>query len=204
MLRVRLLASSAAVLAVLATCGVTSGSAAGSASVPLSTSTPTHVPALISPDHNAADVTFAQNMIPRHAQAIATTSQAPTRAASSEVKSLAVCIERAHSQGLEQMNALLTTWRHRGGDLMGAMTATAPLAPGMMNELQMDQLATASGRGFDRTFLQMMIAHHAGAISQARGELAQGHNPEAKTLARDIVAGQQQEIAAMQVLLSRV
>ncbi|MGH3983003.1 MAG: DUF305 domain-containing protein [Pseudonocardiaceae bacterium] len=51
------------------------------------------------------------------------------------------------------------------------------LVPGMMSDQQMRQFTATGGTGFDRMFLQMMIAHHQGAVTISQTELAQGSNP---------------------------
>jgi uncharacterized protein (DUF305 family) len=75
--------------------------------------------------------------------------------------------------------------------------------PGMMNNAQMQQLSSASGPAFDRMFLQMMIAHHQGAVSMAQTELARGTNPATRQLAQQIITSQQAEIGEMQQLLQQ-
>jgi uncharacterized protein (DUF305 family) len=129
---------------------------------------------------------------------------APTRAASAQVTDLARRIEGAQGPEIEQINAMLAGW--------GAppLSPDAPAMPGMeagggmpgtMSDGQMSQLGAMSGPSFDRTFLTMMIGHHAGAISMARTELAQGLNPQARALAGSIIAAQQREITEMRALL---
>jgi uncharacterized protein (DUF305 family) len=60
----------------------------------------------------------------------------------------------------------------------------------------------ASGADFDRMWLQMMIAHHQGAISMANQVLAATSDDEVKKLAEAVVAGQTAEITTMQKLLA--
>ena len=72
---------------------------------------------------------------------------------------------------------------------------------GMMSDQQMQQLEQASGVEFDRMWLQMMIAHHEGAVQMAQTELRDGRNPEAKALAQTIIDAQQTEITQMQEML---
>ena len=72
--------------------------------------------------------------------------------------------------------------------------------PGMMSDDQMSRLCQATGAAFDRAFLQMMTAHHQGAIQMAQTELADGQNPEAKALAQKIITAQQGEITQMRTL----
>lgn len=162
----------------------------------------------VSAEHNAADVTFAQSMIPHHTQAITMSQLAPSRAASPEVKELATKIERAQAPELNQMNGMLAAWGapapQAGSTAMPGMPMGGMSMPGMMGEGQMQQLASLSGAAFDRSFLQMMIEHHTGAIQMAQTELAQGQNLQAKQLAQAIIGDQQSEILQMQVLLGRV
>jgi uncharacterized protein (DUF305 family) len=49
----------------------------------------------------------------------------------------------------------------------------------------------------DHDFVDVMIAHHQGAIDVARAELKYGHNSELRQLAQNIVDSQKQEIAMM-------
>src|SRR5207244_3449409 len=49
----------------------------------------------------------------------------------------------------------------------------------------------------DRDFVAMMVPHHQGAIDMAKVELGYGHNELLRGLAQEIIATQQQEIAAM-------
>jgi uncharacterized protein (DUF305 family) len=72
--------------------------------------------------------------------------------------------------------------------------------PGMMTDAQLQELRNATGTTFDTMFLQMMIEHHRGAVTDAQREMANGSNPEAKQLAAKIVADQTAEINRMQQL----
>ncbi len=187
------------VLAATTVVAVTAGcSDASTARAANPTTNPTVTSTLAASDHNVADVAFVQGMIPHHSQAVTMSGLAATRAASPQVKDLATRIARAQGPEIQQMIAFLTAW---GAPASGGMTAMSGM-PGMMSDQQMSQLGTAAGSAFDRTFLQMMTEHHRGAISMAQTELAQGQNPEARTLAEKIIADQQAEIAEMQGLLA--
>lgn len=203
--------------------GVTVAAVAAGCSSTAPTTTPSALPstptaaqgtAPVSAEHNAADVMFAQQMIPHHTQAIAMSQLAPTRAASPEIKELATKIEGAQAPELDQMNAMLAAWgapappagstSMPGMPGMTGMPMGGTSMPGMMSDGQMQQLSAQSGAAFDRAFLDMMIQHHTGAIQMAQTELAQGQNPQAKQLAQAIIADQQSEILQMQTLLGRV
>ncbi|MDO9496166.1 MAG: DUF305 domain-containing protein [Nocardioides sp.] len=154
---------------------------------------------------NDADVTFAQQMIPHHEQAIAIAQLGQGRANSEEVLSLAENIEAAQGPEIETLQGWLETWGEdvpsgamdhgdMGHDSSGAM-------PGMMDAEEMSDLMAASGAGWDQMFLEMMIEHHEGAIEMAQVEVEQGDNPAAVALAEKIISDQQAEITQMQELL---
>jgi uncharacterized protein (DUF305 family) len=150
--------------------------------------------------HNAADVTFVQMMTPHHSQAIDMANKEVIDGSNAQVKALAKKIMAAQSPEINQMNGWMTAWGvapagHQGNGSMGSM-------PGMMSDAEMARFQKAKGTQLDRTFLEMMITHHEGAVTMGRTELATGLSTEAKALAQSIVTGQTEEIATMQQLLT--
>ena len=73
-------------------------------------------------------------------------------------------------------------------------------AEGMMDTTEMAALMASSGPEFDALFVDMMIRHHEGAIAMAETVLAEGTDPEVKTLAEGVIGAQQAEIAEMKAL----
>jgi uncharacterized protein (DUF305 family) len=154
-----------------------------------------------------ADVTFSQQMIPHHQQAVAMAALASTRDTDPEVKKLAGQIKAAQDPEIATMTGWLTMWgkpmpmasTDHGMD-MGGGTAM----PGMMSGADMTKLAAATGKDFDKQFLTMMIAHHEGALTMAQNEAAAGKNPDAIALAQQITTTQQAEITAMKAILARL
>lgn len=55
----------------------------------------------------------------------------------------------------------------------------------------------------DHDFVDMMVAHHQGAIDMAQAELRHGHNEQLRRLAQEIIVTQQQEITAMRLALDQ-
>jgi len=158
--------------------------------------------------HNSADVAFATDMIPHHAQAIEMADMALTRAEDTDVIDLAGQIKAAQDPEIEAMSGWLEAWGEEvpdlGDDMSGMdhdMSGMDDSMPGMMSESDMQGLADSSGAAFDRMWLTMMIEHHEGAISMAETELSDGKSAEAKSLADDIIEGQQAEVTTMQGLL---
>ncbi|NAS24501.1 DUF305 domain-containing protein [Herbidospora sp. NEAU-GS84] len=153
-------------------------------------------------DHNAADVAFAQGMIPHHRQAVAMSELAATRAASAEVKELATEISEAQQPEIDTMSGWLTMWGQPvPQDMPGMDHSGHEGMPGMMTPEEMNDLAGSSGKAFDTAFLEMMIKHHEGAVTMARAELSAGFYPPAKSMAETIIATQSAEIAHMKELL---
>jgi uncharacterized protein (DUF305 family) len=198
------LATGAALTALLAACG--GGGATDSAPNAAPGSAPPASSSAATAEHNDADIRFAQMMIPHHRQAVAMAEVAADRADSQPVTDLADQIRAAQEPEIATLTGFLQAWGAEvpadGG--MGGMDHSG-MAPGGMTGMttpeQMDQLEVASGTVFDAMFLQMMIAHHEGAITDAQAELAEGSNPQAKDLAQKIVDDQRAEIAQMQQLL---
>jgi len=149
-----------------------------------------------SSDFDQADVTFAQQMIPHHQQAVQMSGIAATNASSPRVKSLAKKIQGAQGPEIATMKGWLKDWN----ESEGSMKDHSGMA-GMMSTGEMDALEKARGAAFDTMFLTMMIAHHRGAIDMAKSELEDGQSTEAKALARNIVKAQTSEITEMKAIL---
>lgn len=156
---------------------------------------------------NEQDVTFAQEMIPHHRQAVEMAKLAETRATSPQVKDLAAAIQGAQDPEIMKMEDWLKDWKKpvpvNGMSGMDHGSTGADSMPGMMSDADMTSLGSASGRDFDTMFLTMMIGHHQGAITTADDQLADGSNAEAIALAKAIIAAQTAEAATMKELLKR-
>ena len=59
------------------------------------------------------------------------------------------------------------------------------------------ELATKTGSDYDKTFIDMMIQHHQGAIEMAKLSETRADRQEIKTLSQNIIAAQEKEIADM-------
>ena len=81
---------------------------------------------------------------------------------------------------------------HRPGDPM----------PGLATPEQIDELQAASGVEAERIFLELMIAHHEGAVEMADAALARSSYPVVARLAQSIVDSQASEIALMEDMLA--
>nr|BFE58319.1 DUF305 domain-containing protein [Dactylosporangium thailandense] len=155
---------------------------------------------------NDADVMFAQMMIPHHQQAVEMAALVDTRATDPEVKTLAGQIKAAQDPEIQTMRGWLTAWGKPApamSDGMGTSGMDHGM-PGMMSDADMTKLKAATGKDFDKQFCTMMIAHHQGAITMAKDELANGANRDAKALAQKIITAQQAEIDTMNTIVARL
>ncbi|MFD2089989.1 DUF305 domain-containing protein [Blastococcus deserti] len=192
----------------LALAGCSSGTNHGdstSMSTSMSSTSSPSVPESSATEVNAADVSFAQGMIPHHRQAMDMSRLAESRAQDPRVIDLAGRIEAAQGPEIEVLTGWLEEWDqepaadhggHGGGDMAGGD------AMGTMSEADMDALAGASGAEFDRRFLQQMIEHHSGAVRMAEAEIDDGRFAAAVQLAETIRRTQSDEIAEMERLLA--
>ncbi|NWF24697.1 DUF305 domain-containing protein [Streptomyces sp. PKU-EA00015] len=198
--RATAVAAAATAALVLAACGG-NGNDSGAAHNGRDTASPSASAPAQQGDHNAADIAFAQGMIPHHRQAIEMADLAATRAESAEVKKLADEIKKAQDPEIKTLSGWLTSWGeqvpaegagHGGHDMSGMMTAE-----------EMKQLESSSGKAFDTAFLTMMVKHHEGAVAMAKTEQADGTYQPAKDMAGQIITSQSAEIARMNTLLGK-
>ena len=158
--------------------------------------------------HNDADVEFATEMIPHHAQALYMVDMADGRDLDPEVRELMDAIEQAQGPEIEQMAGWLEDWDEEVpptdspmGDMGEMDHGDHGGGAGMMSSEDLDALGSARDEMFQQMWLEMMIEHHEGAIEMAEVEQADGEFPEAIELAGDIVESQTAEIETMEELL---
>ena len=113
----------------------------------------------------------------------------------------------------EQEKELLELKKHRDHWYAGApemdhsqMMAQMHQTPGMSGHANMDmqgdiaKLQAATGKAFDRLFLDMMIPHHQMAIDMSKEAVTKAEHAEIKEMARLGIIKQQKEIAEMKRL----
>ena len=147
-------------------------------------------------EHNQADVSFAQEMIPHHLQAVMMAEMVQRRGASDQLEDLAERIEEAQEAEIDQMAEWLDDWDedafvgHMRGMGMGGGWG------GMMRP-------RGTGPSFERVWLRAMIEHHEDALDMTREERAEGDFDPLVALATEMEAVQRAEIAEMEQMLSR-
>lgn len=153
-------------------------------------------------DHAGADVTFAQDMLVHHAQALDMVEMAEGRPLDPEVERLAGQIEDAQRPEIETFTSWLEEWDEDVPDASGSMGAMDHDMPGMMSGEDMSALEDAPDADFQERWLEMMVEHHEGAVAMAEEEVDDGRHEPAVDLAREIARSQREEIATMRALLT--
>jgi uncharacterized protein (DUF305 family) len=167
--------------------------------------TPEKATALPHAAHTGADVTFMQEMIGHHSQAIEMVELLKTRTRRQDMQLLGKRIDLSQADEIRMMHDWL---RARGQPIPDAHAHHRPgakLMPGMLTAEEMARLEKATGPAFDTLFLTLMIKHHNGALAMVEALLqTPGAAQESEIFAftTDIVADQRMEIERMAAMLT--
>jgi uncharacterized protein (DUF305 family) len=147
--------------------------------------------------HNQADVTFAQNGIPHHEQAIPMSDAILAKQGiDPRVIQLATQFKADQGPELQQMHGWLSQWNQPTLSMTPGMAM-----PGMLPDQDITALQKAQGVDATKKFLTEMIECHEGTIAMAEDEIKDGQYPPAVALAHQISTREQQENTTMQGIL---
>jgi uncharacterized protein (DUF305 family) len=154
-----------------------------------------------------ADVKFMQGMIGHHQQAVEMVALIPTHSTREDMRLLGHRIDLSQADEIKMMRRWLEVRRQEipGEHAMHMHGAT--LMPGMLTPEEMDHLAAAKGRAFDRLFLEGMIKHHGGALTMVAdlfSHAGAGQEPDIFMFVSDVDADQRAEIARMSAMLEEL
>nr|WP_255430133.1 DUF305 domain-containing protein [Streptomonospora sp. PA3] len=178
-------------------------------------------------EHNKADVEYMLMMIEHHGQALVMTDMVEKRAKDGDIKKIADRIAAAQGPEIEAMEAWLEQNVYgpaeenpnhagfcaqgpdggHGHGSGGADAGDCPVdldhsdMPGMASQKQLDELRAAEGAEFDRMFVELMTAHHKGAITMAEKATEDGKHPVVLRMANDVIAEQTADINRMDGIL---
>ncbi|MFN4298038.1 MAG: DUF305 domain-containing protein [Brevundimonas sp.] len=163
--------------------------------------------------YSADDVRFMQDMIPHHQQAVEMAALVAGRTNHREIVEIAARIDASQADEIAFMRGWLLGRGqqapdpaadphagHHGHHGQGADHSTMA---GMATPEQMARLAAAEGVDFDRLFLELMVAHHEGAIQMVDHLLSRSgsaYDPVLFEFVADIRNEQQGEIRRMTTL----
>jgi len=151
------------------------------------------------------DVSFMQDMIPHHQQAVLMAEMAETRTNSEKVLEIAGRIMTSQADEIKFMAGWLSDRGERvpQPDDAHAMHVSHDMA-GMASKEELNQLRTSEGVAFDRLFMKLMIAHHEGALEMVEHLLEQpgaAYDPVLYEFVNDVEKDQSAEIDQMNKML---
>ncbi|BDP41199.1 DUF305 domain-containing protein [Deinococcus aetherius] len=158
------------------------------------------LPRLATPREGSTEVRFVREMIQHHAQAVDMATRIRDRSDDPTLRSLALDIMLSQQEQIGQMRGWLTLWGLPWGGQ--GMTAEHARMMGMATPAELNSLDTPPVPQAEKTFLQLMIRHHQGALEMLKPALGGGVRPEVQALARQIHAAQGGEIKLMTQLLA--
>jgi len=152
------------------------------------------------------DARFMQDMIPHHYQAVEMAALVGARTNRKEIVDAAGRIDASQTDEIEFMQQ----WLHDRGETAPDPTKgdhkmhTSHKMAGMATPKQMAALSRAKSAEFDRQFLELMIAHHKGAVKMVERLLKQpgsAYDPVLFEFLNDVTNDQNAEIERMNAVL---
>ena len=174
----------------------------------------------------AADYCYVEAMIPHHAQALELSGIVLTATGIDDrTRRLAEFIVSDQAAEIAAMEAWRTAWTssaaaapaspgHGAHHAASATSAEGEQAPGcgehrahsgmkgMATAEQLAELRDLDGAAAQTRFLELMIAHHLGALEMAETGVREGTNAFVRSSAKHVLIEQDREIAAMTSLLA--
>ena len=153
--------------------------------------------------YTSADVNFMQGMIIHHNQAIVMSNLVDGRTNSPAIIDLAGRIKVSQDDEINFME----NWLKERDEMTHSRHHTHHSMKGMATKEQLEELAASLGNSFDQLFLELMVAHHDGAIEMV-SELSKfrgaAYDPVMNEFISDLVNDQAVEIERMNILLTEI
>ena len=153
------------------------------------------------PAPSGTDAQFLEGMVPHHAAAVSMAQAELQRGTDPQARGLAQSIVDEQQREIAEMTQLdqQLFGRSPSPTRMGGMGELMGLPLSMnMSTMGSEVLAAPDP---DRTFLMMMLPHHASAMVMADEATRSAGDPRVKALAGSIVTAQAREIGQMQTML---
>jgi len=173
------------------------------------------------PTDTSAEAGFARDMQVHHQQGVELAMIVRDRSDDPDIRLLAYDIAATQAQQSGQLYGWLRVWGlsqagsepsmtwmtrpasddgHDEHD--GATHAPGAPMPGLATSEQVEELRASTGVAAERRFLELMIAHHRGAVEMADAALARSTNRVVVPFAESVSLSQTAEIALMEDLLA--
>ena len=161
------------------------------------------------PDPNATDIGFLQDMRTHHEQAVGMSLAYMLRPDIDGVLQT-IANEIAVSQSVDsgRMIQLLREYgkpeANESGIAMSWMNQAVPedQMPGLASASDLNKLANATGASADTLFVNLMVVHHQAGIVMAQYAVEHAATSEVRDFAKSMVSSEQEEIVEMQNILN--
>lgn len=165
-----------------------------------------------SPTERSVEVGFVRDMAVHHGQGVAMAEIVHRRSDDEDLAMFAsdLALGQQSQLGrfygwLEQWDVAPTSpvsmgWMSHGGDASDAMGESMSM-PGLVTRDQLSALAVLPVEEAEVLFLQLMVAHHRGAVTMAEAVLDLQVRPEVRQIAAAIVSTQRAEIDVLNDML---
>jgi len=161
------------------------------------------------PDPNATDIGFLQDMRTHHEQAVGMSLAYMLRPDIDGVLQT-IANEIAVSQSVDsgRMIQLLREYgkpeANESGIAMSWMNQAVPedQMPGLASDSDLNKLANAKGAAADTLFVNLMVVHHQAGIVMAQYAVEHAATSEVRDFAKSMVSSEQEEIVEMQNILN--
>ena len=144
---------------------------------------------------NLADRGFVNQVPAHHVATIGIARLGQRRGQRPRIRALARAIVDDYEQALARTRRL--------SRVVQAGTGATMIGPSMTIVSPEERRELETARRFDRLFIDYVVPQLTSAVKTARLELAEGVNPEARAVARTIVANEQRRIDELQRLRTR-
>jgi uncharacterized protein (DUF305 family) len=143
---------------------------------------------------NATDVSFVQNMLPHHMQALRTSEVLLERGQDPQIREIATEIVEAQRSEIAEMQGFLRRF--------GAPEEPAPADQQQVWDMNVAaERAAETPQELETVFLTNMIPHHSAAVPMSQMEIEKGTFGPARQLAQQIKTTQRQEIMEMTMIV---
>ncbi len=143
------------------------------------------------------DHRFIDMMIPHHEGAIMMAKDAQQKAHRPELMKLAESIIKGQRKEIGQMKEWRTNWYGENAPNGMANADEMMKHMAMMNDMIIKKLGQKDA-DYEGRFIDMMIAHHEGAIKMAEDAQSKATHPEIKRMAQNIIGAQKKDITQME------
>jgi uncharacterized protein (DUF305 family) len=179
----------------IAACGTSASPAR-----PATSTAPVPAPAASSPAaYNTADITFTTSALGLEEQAAALAATVTAHTATPELRQFAA---RMHAQAgdAQDMRELMGDWHQPmpAPYSPGASLPAGMMGAGMMTADDWAEISHHYGQSFNSAWLSAMISGYNAEIALCQQELSSGLSPQARALARNMLAQRQSELAQLQ------